>query len=147
MKRTYIIIAIGILFLTNCTSEVEQEQYQRDTVIQENPAPASYAKVSLDWEGLYVGTLPCADCEGIETKLRINYDNSFELKERYIGKSNRDFTSEGTFRWNNAGNTVILDSFDQPRSYFVAENYLLHLDTEGNRIEGELAQYYVLTKE
>ena len=31
-----------------------------------NPDPAHSAQNSLDYDGIYRGTIPCADCEGIK---------------------------------------------------------------------------------
>lgn len=105
------------------------------------------AQNSLDWSGNYTGTLPCADCEGIETNLSLKQDGSYTLTTTYLGKDADKFEQKGTFTWNETGNTVILDGIEDGSSqYFVGENYLLHLDLDGNKVTGELAQMYRLTK-
>ena len=40
---------------------------------------------SLDWEGTYRGILPCADCEGIETKITLSANGTYEYKASYLG--------------------------------------------------------------
>src|SRR4249919_459651 len=61
------------------------------------------SRTSLDWPGIYTGTLPCADCEGIQIHLRIEANLSYSLRIKYVGKSDSVYTSGGTFRWNDVG--------------------------------------------
>ncbi|WP_114749557.1 copper resistance protein NlpE [Pleomorphovibrio marinus] len=105
------------------------------------------SKNALDWEGVYEGTVPCADCEGIATTLEIDYDNNFELKTKYLGKSEEEFSYSGDFTWNEKGNIITLKGVDnRPSQYLVGENQLFQLDMEGERITGELADKYRLIK-
>lgn len=103
--------------------------------------------VSLDWTGTYEGTVPCADCEGIETSLTLNHDLTYRMKTKYLGKDESSFERRGTFAWNEAGSAIVLDdSSGGPLRYLVGENALFQLDREGNRITGDLADKYVLSK-
>lgn len=103
---------------------------------------------SLDWQGTYTGVLPCADCEGISTTLTLNADETYHLITVYMGHDDGEFHSRGMFSWNDAGNTITLEGYtDGPRFYFVAENRLIQLDMDGNRITGDLAGRYILEKE
>ena len=43
------------------------------------------SKNSLDWAGVYTGTIPAADVEGINVRMKLNKDNTFELTYEYIG--------------------------------------------------------------
>ena len=102
---------------------------------------------ALDWEGVYEGTVPCADCEGIATTLVIDYDNNFELKTKYLGKSEEGFSHSGSFTWNEKGNIITLEGLEnRPSQYLVGENQLFQLDMEGERVIGELADKYILRK-
>lgn len=107
------------------------------------------AKNALDYEGVYRGTLPCADCEGIKTTVYINSNNTFKIVEDYLGKGVNTRESSGTYTWNKAGNSIILktDQSADKRSYFVGENMLTQLDQSGNKITGNLAANYVFTKD
>lgn len=103
---------------------------------------------SLDWAGIYQGTLPCADCGGIETALTINADGTYTLTEKYLDKEGEPFASEGTFVWDETGSIVTLQTGEQTgRQYLVGENTLTHLDMHGQQIDGELAEFYVLSKQ
>ncbi len=106
------------------------------------------ARTSLDYWGTYKGVLPCADCSGIETVLTLERDGTYEIATRYLGKSDRTYTSEGTYRWDQYGQGIVLDGGDaHGYRYFVAEGRLFQLDLDGNRITGDLADHYILTKE
>lgn len=104
---------------------------------------------ALDWQGTYTGILPCADCEGIETVIRLYYDDTFTLQTKYLGRDEQVFETRGRFSWDEAGRKITLE---QPEGsgasgqYQVGENRLFHLDPEGNRITGDLADHYVLAK-
>jgi copper homeostasis protein (lipoprotein) len=103
---------------------------------------------SLDWYGAYYGIVPCADCDGIETVLTLNPDNTFQLTRTYLGKGRDAVGTEGTFSWNPDGNTITLGGIAAgPNQYFVGENRLLQLDTSGQRITGSLSAKYVLQKQ
>ncbi|MVW69920.1 copper resistance protein NlpE [Bordetella sp. 15P40C-2] len=104
------------------------------------------ARTALDWAGTYRGVLPCADCEGIDTVVTLEDDGSYQTIAKYLGKRNAVSEERGRFGWNAAGNTVTLGQ-REPVQYFVAENRLIRLATDGSRINGPLADSYVLTKE
>ncbi|HZH67805.1 MAG TPA: copper resistance protein NlpE N-terminal domain-containing protein [Chitinophagales bacterium] len=106
------------------------------------------AKTSLDWAGTYSGTLPCADCEGIETELTLKEDGTYILTSKYLNNDD-DFVdvAEGPFSWE--GNLVKLGGMVDENSspyYKVEENQLKHLDLKGNEVTGELASHYILSK-
>ena len=106
------------------------------------------AKDSLDWAGVYTGTIPAADAEGINVRLQLNKDNTYELTYEYIGKpADTSFTNTGSFTWNDTGDIINLGIADTPSYYKVAENKLIQLDMEGKPITGNLADMYVLNKQ
>jgi uncharacterized lipoprotein NlpE involved in copper resistance len=102
---------------------------------------------ALDWAGVYEGTLPCADCEGIETTIILNQDKSFTITEEYLKEPNLVIESKGNFGWDKAGQVITLEAEDDlKRSYKVVENALLLLDSNAREIQGELAPLYRLAK-
>ncbi len=105
---------------------------------------------SLDWAGIYRGVIPCADCEGIQTELRLNQDMTYTVSTRYLGKDSSIFSVNGSFAWDQAGNKITLANLDRDlvsNSYLVGENRLFKLDMQGNKIEGDLAGHYILEKD
>ncbi|ELR66269.1 Lipoprotein [Photobacterium marinum] len=128
------------------THVVTENQPQVEQLISVDNA--HNARNSLDWNGVYHGILPCADCSGIETTLELRFDGTYMLNEKYLGKKDGEFKTEGKFNWNAAGNAIAVpsDSEDAVR-YFVAENQLFRLDKDGLRVTGELADAYTLKKQ
>jgi copper homeostasis protein (lipoprotein) len=103
---------------------------------------------ALDWAGTYEGVIPCADCEGIKTVVTLHIDLTYAFSAAYLGKPGKPFETTGTFSWNEAGNTVRLAGLEnRPNKYFVGEGYLLQLDMDGKKIEGESARNYTLKKQ
>ncbi len=73
---------------------------------------------------------------------------TYHKTSEYLGKENGVlYEDRGTFEWNEAGSHIVLmDSNGETRQYKVGENMLFHLDNEGNRVTGVLAEKYVLNK-
>ncbi|WP_028295849.1 copper resistance protein NlpE [Olivibacter sitiensis] len=104
---------------------------------------------SLDYGGTYKGTIPCADCEGIKTSVQLMDGDAFVMKTEYLGKGDgKEYEEKGTFVWDSTGQIITLNNAEGTLcKYFVGENTLTELDMEGNRIEGPLADKYVLRKD
>ncbi|WKY93960.1 copper resistance protein NlpE [Vibrio metoecus] len=162
MKKSIFALSALTLILVGCDNqqdakvEVEKIVDVAAQPVEQSAAQASTDSVdaahnaqnSLDWAGIYQGTLPCADCGGIETELTINSDGTYKLTEQYLDKEGEPFVSEGTFAWDETGSIVTLQSGEQTgRQYLVGENTLTHLDMHGQQIDGELAEFYVLSKQ
>lgn len=137
---------ITLSFLS-CKKEAEiyTNELTHDSTAVEIVSDDHNAMNSLDYHGTYVGSLPCADCEAIETTIILT-DDSFVKEEVYKGKSKEIFIKSGSFEWNKEGNTITLVGIEKPNQYFVGENVLFHLDMDGKRIEGDLASNYELRK-
>lgn len=145
MKKSFLSLAIIALTLTSCKNDSEK---QEETIPMDSTTVQidhHNAKISLDYIGTYKGSLPCADCEAIETTILLT-ENSYVKETVYKGKSSEVFKETGNYSWNEAGNTITLLNSEAPNQYFVGENVLFHLDADGKRIEGDLANKYRLNK-
>lgn len=151
MKR---IILAGILMgftIVSCNKKADATDTTMltDSLAMENDILVDSehnAQNSLDWSGTYEGVLPCADCEGIKTTIVLNQDGTFTHTAEYI---NKDFTAEskGEIMWHDNGSIVHLkDGEDVDVKLKVIENALIHLDQEGNEIDGALKDHYQLNK-
>jgi len=110
-------------------------------------AAAHNAKNSLDWQGLYVGTLPCASCPGFYTELQLLGKRSYRLSETAEDKGEfSTWIKRGRFHWNARGNSIRMGEGSEQRQYWVRENALEQLAVDGSRITGELAPHYRLEK-
>lgn len=150
MKKIVLSLGLASVLLVACNEkkEVANEpttNTEDTTMVDENPDPAHNAQNSLDWAGEYIGVLPCADCEGIEYSVKLFDDNTFEVTSKYL-PSGETSVEKGNIMWHNDGTVVHLknDNFDQ--KYKVIENGIIHLDENGNVIEGEMENLYHLTK-
>lgn len=132
-----------ILLLSACVT-ADPERTSPDP---SNPDPAHNSRLSLDWEGTYRGLLPCADCPGIETVITLTADGTYLRTLRYLEREDRYRRDQGEFKWNEAGLAVTLGDGDDSQRYQVGENRLFFLDRQGQRIEGALAENYVLVKD
>ncbi|HHP0491420.1 MULTISPECIES: copper resistance protein NlpE [Vibrio] len=167
MKKTLLALTGAVVILAGCQDEKPAETTAVDipqasevestvdaTPIEEEQMITTdtfvdsghNAQNSLDWNGIYKGKLPCADCAGIDTTLTINEDGTYTLVELYEGKEGNPIKSEGKFTWNESGNTITLVDESGPNQYFVGENMLMKLDMNGEKATGELASFYNLSK-
>jgi heat shock protein HslJ len=108
---------------------------------------ADTSQNSLDWSGVYTAVIPCADCEGIQTTIVLNGDNTYELRTKYLGKSVEEHFLQGSFAWNSAGNTITLSGVNSaPSQYLVGEGRLFQFDMAGNRMPSDVEPQYTLEK-
>lgn len=115
-----------------------------------SPDLAHNSKNSLDWQGLYTGVLPCADCAGIQTVIHLDSNNNYRLETTYLDKPGKTDTKKGTFSSDKDSGRITLNNLSKtayPVYYAVGENNLVQLDLKGNPITNELASKYTLQKE
>lgn len=97
----------------------------------------------------YVGTLPCADCEGIDVTLQLKDDATYIMNSVYKGSrvdsSNNHFVDKGTWSMN-GDDTIILSTKGNTTKYIKTNDELIQLDGDGKRITGPLADDFILHK-
>lgn len=148
-KMRYVVLTamlVGAMGLTACSGNAKKEQKEEKALVVATPADTHNSRNSLDYEGLYAGTMPCADCEGIYTEITLAGDQ-FKKKTVYQGKEEgkNTFEKSGKYAWNEKGSIITLDN-DQSEQYQVGENQLIALDRDGKRITGDHAALYILRK-
>lgn len=155
MKKKYFLL-LAIMFIIGCTSNSPKKNEDKTAVVATvNVAADSSsakdmheAKNALDWTGTYEGNLPCADCEGIQTEVQLNKDDTFIMTTGYEGKKKIEHTeNKGSFIWVDGSTIKLEDASHKPVYYFVGENYLKQLDITGKEITGALAEKYILKKQ
>lgn len=152
MKAKILLFTLLLGFFISCQKQTTDSNIAaKDSIAKVdslNNVAAHNAKNSLDYIGTYKGILPCADCEGLETVICINENNTYNIKTQYQGKGEKVFEQKGIFSWNKEGNTIVLaDVKNGPNQYFVGENTLTQLDMSGKKISGDLATAYILAKQ
>ena len=160
MTKQILAIAITACTLWGCGNTKTSDKLNADSLSKDSLTMGSLKTDSLkmdvdhssmnavDWDGTYKGVVPCADCEGIETTIVLGKELTYNIKTRYLGKSNaKKKKKKGKFSWDKTGQIITLEGIkDAPNKYFVGENKIIQLDMEGKEITGKLADHYVLKK-
>lgn len=148
-KSALITIALlsGLVVLQGCSPD--KAPVAATQVVQQATLPlGDTSQNALDWAGSYQGVLPCASCEGIETRLTLFPDGNYHLATIYLGEEpDNEFEQQGKFHWDEAGRVIKLDAAEGDPMYFrVEENAVRQLDLAGDVITGPLAEHYRLHK-
>ncbi|MCP2028258.1 copper homeostasis protein (lipoprotein) [Flavobacterium sp. HSC-32F16] len=122
MKNLVVLLAIAIQ-LTACNSKKKEEKVTKS---ETDSTTVNTEKSITETFLVYEGLLPCADCSGIATVLKIDQGNGtmegqkFELSSIYKGKSpEKEFVEKGNFNTERGlesdpnGTTFILN-WDKP---------------------------------
>lgn len=148
MKRILLIAAAAVL-LTACGGNARK--HSPATEPKEAAAAASpdmhTAQTSLDYPGTYVGTIPAADCPGIEMRLTLKDDDTYALHAKYVDRD-AEFDEKGIYSV--AGNLLTLSPAEEAGAlqyYKIEENRLRMLDADRQPVTGTLSENYVLTKQ
>lgn len=142
MNLKLLTFVLSAFLLASCQST--QKISTEDTPIDR----AHTSENALDWDGTYQGLLPCADCPGIATQLVLNKDFTYKLSMDYQERETK-YQESGTFKWNTEGTKITLykNKEEPSSSYFVGENKLFQLDSNGHRIKGEISDKFILEKQ
>jgi|SRR5690554_7062225 uncharacterized lipoprotein NlpE involved in copper resistance len=149
MRTFTFLMVLSVIIATGCKSGEGSDASSAFPIDRDVSLPTGdNSRTSLDWAGVYEGTTPCADCDGIKTTLRLNQDETFVLSQTYLGKNNDQvsFKEDGNFKWNDQGSEIIVEAKDITIRFQVGENEVTMLDMAGNVVSGELANFYVLRK-
>lgn len=63
----------------------------------EEPFPLASAEQVVKWEGLYIGSIPCQNCEDIHVELKIHRNFQFNVLYQY--KNEQAVQESGDFSW------------------------------------------------
>ncbi|APX09950.1 copper resistance protein NlpE [Vibrio campbellii] len=152
------------MVLMGCQDEKPQEdsvdevslEIEVDSTLQEAPFVAAIDEAELvssepepspvAWNGTFTGTLPCADCPGIDITLVLSDDNTYILEQYYQEKGEAPIRTKGMLSWNDAGDIVTLADELAPNQYLFSSMMLIKLDMNGEKITSDLAEFYQLRK-
>ena len=107
-------------------------------------APATAVK---DWDGVYLGVVPCPNCEGIQTMIKLNKDNTYHMQTKYLGKGPEILEDKGKIYWNSDGFNLLLFNGTDSSYVKLSLNQLTLLNAEGKVVMGEYANFYNLKKD
>jgi copper homeostasis protein (lipoprotein) len=150
MPARAITIALAItLALAACKPQPEAETAAAPpapeplaTPVAEPVAPDASGLDTKAFAGTFSGTLPCADCPGIDTTIHFTPDGAFTLQETYQDRQDGAGGFDGTWTSEADGRHVRLDpdskSEDDRLYEVVSIDEIRMLDTRGEPIESEL---------
>lgn len=144
MKKVLIVMLATLAFYS-CGNNAQKVGEEIEAAV-DRIVDTHNARNALDYQGTYIGVLPAADAEGIETTIVLT-DNEYSKTVKYLGKSETLPAQKGKYSWDKDGNIITLEGIETPNQYFVAENKLYALDINGQRITGDLAENYALKKQ
>lgn len=115
-----------------------------------NQVPDSHtSQTSIDVDGIYRGTIPCADCEGIKTTITLQANNQYTLETEYLKQTDENtlFKSKGKYEWVKEGSVIALIDQNEKSYFKVGENTLTQLSQDLSPVQGETARFYLMTKD
>lgn len=134
------ILAFSVLVSCN------QPENQQEMSADETELTTSVSE-QVDWNlpTMYTGTLPCADCPGINYRLIIEEEQFTEISH-YQDRSIESFEETGT--WEIDGDTLTLRGRENLilKRFLVDESNLTLLSRTNQKITGDLADMYVLNR-
>lgn len=101
--------------------------------------------LAVDYAGVYRGTLPCADCPGIEVVLELDYDDAYSRTITYLDDESEPIVESGHFIWMDGEERIRLEGSDNFPLLRIFDGGVELLDQEGRTIESRLN--YQLLKE
>lgn len=108
------------------------------------PEPAAPVAPALDpkaFAGTFSGTLPCADCPGINTTLELKADGTYAVTTNYQDRKNSETKGDGTWTAEEAGQRIRLDpnskSEEDSLYQVVSADEIRALDKEGKAIDSQ----------
>ena len=98
----------------------------------------------------YVGTLPCADCEGIDVSLQLNKDSSFVMNSFYKGtrgdSADNHLKEIGSWSLHGADTLYLINTNSHLTKYIKTDSTLTQLNGDGKIITGNVASMFILRK-
>lgn len=138
-------IVVAAALLGACGGNTQKKAAAEGSAASAGVPDMHTAETSLDYRGTYTGTFPAADCPGIEMRLVLKADGTYDLHMKYIDRD-AEFDERGAYKVR--GNLLSLTPEDGEgiAYYKVEENRLRRLDADKQPVTGALAENYVLKK-
>lgn len=94
--------------------------------------------------GVYRGSMPAADCPGIEVKLTLGKDGKYECINNYIERGK--YVDKGAYTLDGDVLMMVAENMKDSSFYKVKEHDLVMLDRNRQEIDSPFAHMYVLHK-
>ncbi|HET6528565.1 MAG TPA: copper resistance protein NlpE [Balneolaceae bacterium] len=95
--------------------------------------------------GIWQGTIPCADCPGIQYELKLKPDHNYVGQSIYLGEDVEPFIEKG--HWEIREDSIITLKKGTGKRYFKFTGEVIKmLDRQKQPITSELAEFYILER-
>jgi len=151
--RNALLVTVVIAALSACKPQAPAEPPAPPAQPEAAAAPAAPAADALPstqgapfdakaFAGTFTGTLPCADCPGIDTRLVLAADGTYTITESYQSRSAPELKGDGTWTAEENNTRLRLDpnsKSDNDRLFAILSNdEIRQLDMEGKPIDSTL---------
>ncbi|BDU16135.1 copper resistance protein NlpE [Lysobacter auxotrophicus] len=151
--RTVLLAALAVAALSACKPQAPTEPAATPAppeAAAPPAAPAADARPSAQgapfdakaFAGTFTGTLPCADCPGIDTRIELAADGTYTVTESYRERPAQELKGDGTWTVEENNQRLRLDpnsKSDHDRLFAILSNdEIRQLDMEGKPIESSL---------
>lgn len=148
MKKSSFAFVLGIMMLltASCGGGRSNNGHTSDSINAQSDSLT--AQSDTVYCGTYRGTLPAADCPGINAVISIRPDSTYSLSFDYIERPDAHFEESGIYHL--LGDTLIqlVTPSSGAKSYYkiLSPSSIIMTDSLGIPPTGELAKMYVLKK-
>lgn len=148
MKKSSFAFALGlmILFAASCGNGRSRNGQTADSLSAQTNSLSAQSDTA--YCGIYRGTLPAADCPGINAVISIRPDSTYSLTFDYIERPDAHFEESGIYHL--LGDTLIqlVTPSSGAKSYYkiLSPSSIIMTDSLGVPPTGEMAKMYVLKK-
>jgi uncharacterized lipoprotein NlpE involved in copper resistance len=147
MKRLNILSAALVAVAAVACGDSGESENNAVVLPQDSTGTATDVQYQRVISAAYVGVIPCADCDGINTELTLFADTSYQLVTEYLGKNPKDtagLNATDTGRYMMHNDTLHLVGAEA--KYLKTDTALIQLDKSGTVTKGKQAEKYVLKK-
>ena len=143
MKKSALFGIVAMLQLSGCAFKTPEENpVQNNTGTPKEVKPFATHAAALETLvfGPWQGTIPCADCPGINYQLTLQKDRTYEESSEYLGKDAKPFLEKGT--WLITEDSVVILTKPNGQTQFQFSNgNLVMLDQQGQPIASSTGNY------
>lgn len=137
MKKIFTLISF-ITLASTFTSCFNKDKEEKPVIIQKEVLDSIF-------NGRFEALIPCPDCPGIETILRIKNDSTIVRTTYYEDKNQLPETKIGTWK---RVDSIFIATFEKDKLFYKIKSgsKLLRVGSDYREVEGELAKSYVFNR-
>ena len=130
----YLFYLLVLVFITACQKDQSQKNLPKDLLSEEILAE-------------FQGTIPCQDCKGIKTRVALQPERKFEMKMKYVGKSDSIYHYKGQYYYDEDEQLLMIKTDDQIQYFNINPEYLKKLDENAKPFPSENEEDYFLIRQ